>query len=71
MAYGKFIMTSWFPSITHAKMTLISETIFLSHSPKIRGNQAEQFHYHYVAERKNRSLTKTPALRQSGAQMGQ
>lgn len=46
-------MTSQFPSITHAKMTLISENTFLSYSPKIYGNQAEQFHYHYVAERKN------------------
>lgn len=54
-----------FLSIIHVKMTLISGNIFLSHSPKIHGNQPEQFHYHYVAERKKRYVTKMPALRQS------
>lgn len=64
MACVKLIMTSLFPSITQAKMTLISENTFLRHSPKIRRNQAEQFHYHYMAERKNRSQ-QMPAQRQS------
>lgn len=38
MACEKLIMTSQFPSITHVKMTLISESTFLSHSPQIYGN---------------------------------
>lgn len=71
MACGKLIMASSFLSITPAKITLISENTILSHSPPAHGNQAEQFHYHYVAERKTRSLTKMPSPRQLGVQMGQ
>ena len=59
MACGKPVMISWFPSIMQANMALISENIFLSHSPKIHGSQAEQFHYHYMAERKNWSVNKS------------
>lgn len=59
MACGKPLMTSWFPSITQTNMALISENTLLSHSPKIHGSQAEQFHYHYVAERKNWSVNKS------------
>lgn len=62
MACGKLKRASWLPPITHAKRTLISENTCLSHS-KIHGNQAEQFYYH-VAERKSRSGTEMPALRQ-------
>ena len=40
-------------------MALISENTFLSHSPQIHGSQAEQFHYHYVAERENWSVNKS------------
>lgn len=63
MACGKLKRTSWFPPITHAKRTRISENTCLSHSPKIHGNQAAQFYYH-VAERKSKSGTGMPALRQ-------
>lgn len=59
MACEKPVMISWFPSITQANMALISENTFLSHSPKIHGRQAEQFHYHYMAERKNWSVNKS------------
>lgn len=38
MACKKLIMTSQFPSITPVKMTLISESTFLSHAPQIYGN---------------------------------
>lgn len=40
-------------------VALISENTFLSHSPKTHGSQAEQFHYHHVAERKNWSVNKS------------
>lgn len=52
MACEELMMTSWFPSITPAKMTLIPENTFLSRSLKIHGNQTEQFHYHYVVRGK-------------------
>lgn len=61
---GLWEVTSWFPSITHAKMTFISENTFLSLSLNHR-NQAEQCHYHYVAERRSRCLTEMAARRYS------
>lgn len=70
MACGKLKRTSWLSPITDAKRTLIPENTCLSHSPKIHGNQAEQFYYQ-VAERKSRSGTEMPALRQPWAQMDQ